>query len=63
MSIDWIEYMSYFILFIVGWFALSVLLRRVRIWQRRRILRRLQLDFGKTLTEREVFGDELELHL
>ncbi len=54
------EYVGYFILFIIAWLALGVLLRRVRIRRRRRFLRRLQGNFGRIVTEREVYGDELE---
>lgn len=57
------QYVSYIILFIVAWFALSVALRRARIWQRGRMLKRLERDLGRNFTEREVFGDELEPHL
>ncbi len=57
------EIISYVILGFVAWFTLAVVLRRLRIWRRRRMLRRLQRDLGKTFTEFEVFGNELELHL
>jgi len=57
------EYIYYAIAVIFGWFILSVLLRRARIWQRQLILKRLKLDLGKSFTEREVFGDELKPHL
>ncbi len=55
------EYVVYGILVIVGWFALAVMLRRARIWQRKKLLARLERDFGRQFTEREVFGDELRV--
>ncbi len=57
------KYIGYVIVGLFGWFVLSVLLRRARIWQRKKALARLERDFGRQFTEREVFGDELELHL
>ncbi len=50
------------LLALVIWFLLGIVLRDLRIWNRKRMLKRFNDEFNTSFTELEFFNDELVPH-
>jgi len=60
MNEDFWFHTSMGLLSILGVVTISPLLRRLRIWNRRRMLKNFNEENGTTITELKMFGEELK---